>query len=57
MWTGEVLMGSEQQAINVIFDNASDWLTVEGSGCINCAGNTFDTEASTTAVKQNAALS
>ena len=42
MWTGSVYMGSKNQALDVIFDNGSDWLVVEGNECINCEGSTFD---------------
>ena len=42
MWSGTIWMGSQSQALDVIFDNASDWLTVEGSQCQSCDGNTFN---------------
>ena len=46
MWTGAVYMGSQNQALDVIYDNASDWLVLEGKGCSNCEGNTYDIESS-----------
>ena len=46
MWTGAVYMGSQNQALDVIYDNASDWLVLEGKGCTNCEGNTYDIESS-----------
>ena len=42
-------MGSQNRSMDVIFDNASDWLVVEGSACINCEGNTFNYEQSSSA--------
>ena len=42
-------MGSAQQVLDVIYDNASDWLVLEGSACTNCDGKTYDIETSTTA--------
>ena len=48
MWTGAVYMGSERQALDVIYDNASDWLVLEGAGCTNCDGKTYDIENSST---------
>lgn len=53
MWTGTVYMGSQNQALNVIFDNASDWLVVEGSSCDSCQGSTFNVESSTTGQQVN----
>ena len=49
MWTGSVYMGSQNQALDVIFDNASDWLVLEGSSCTNCDGSTYAIENSTEA--------
>lgn len=40
-------MGSEQKAFDVIFDNSSDWLSLEGKDCIKCEGNKYDTTSST----------
>jgi len=42
MWTGAVYMGSEQKPFDVIFDNSSDWLSLEGAGCKNCEGAKYD---------------
>ena len=42
-------MGSQNQALDVIFDNASDWLVLEGSSCTNCDGSTYAIENSTEA--------
>lgn len=33
--------------MNVIYDNASDWLVVEGKDCGNCLGDTYNIEGST----------
>ena len=49
MWTGQILMGSQGDPIDVIFDTASDWLSVESNLCANCQGNTFTVSESTTA--------
>ena len=49
MWTGKVFMGTEGKAMDVIFDNASDWLVVEGSDCPTCEGNTYDISTSSEA--------
>ena len=42
-------MGSAQQVLDVIYDNASDWLVLEGAACTNCDGKTYDIEGSTAA--------
>ena len=42
-------MGSEAKSVEVIFDNASDWLIVEGSECANCEGTTYDINTSNVA--------
>ena len=42
-------MGSQQQSLDVIFDNASDWLVLEGKDCINCEGSTYNIYESTAA--------
>ena len=47
MWTGEVYMGSERESFDVIFDNSSDWLSLEGKDCAECEGGTYDPETST----------
>ena len=54
MWTGTVYMGSQSTPMDVIFDNASDWLTIEGKDCSDCQGNTFDIAASDTATRLDA---
>lgn len=35
-------MGTQQHQFDVIYDTGSDWLIVEGSGCENCPGNTYN---------------
>ena len=42
-------MGTQAKSLEVIFDNASDWLIVEGSACTNCEGTTYDISTSTAA--------
>ena len=42
-------MGSQNSYMDVIFDNASDWLIVEGNDCINCEGKTFNIDNSSSA--------
>ena len=42
-------MGSQKDSVDVIFDTASDWLSVEGNLCTNCEGNTFSVTESSTA--------
>lgn len=42
-------MGSQKDSVDVIFDTASDWLSVEGNICENCEGNTFAVTFSNTA--------
>ena len=49
IWTGAVYMGTKAKRLEVIFDNASDWLIVEGSECSNCEENTYDISTSTAA--------
>ena len=48
MWTGELYLGSQGHAMNVIFDSASDWLIIEGSECGTCEGNVYDISKSAT---------
>lgn len=42
-YTGPIWLGSNsaQQAMEVVYDTGSDWLTVEGSNCDVCQGNTY----------------
>ena len=47
MWTGAVYMGSEQTPFDVIFDNSSDWLSLEGNECKKCEGGKYDPSTST----------
>ena len=47
-YTAEVLVGSESQAMNLIWDTGSDWLMVESADCTNCNGDTFDYTVSET---------
>ena len=56
-WTGPVYMGSQNSSMDVIFDNASDWLVVEGNGCINCEGKTFNIDNSSTAKQVGSSFS
>ena len=49
IWTGTVYMGTKAERLEVIFDNASDWLIVEGSKCSNCEETTYDISTSTAA--------
>jgi len=35
--------------MDVIFDTASDWLTIEGEQCTSCEGNTYKISESTEA--------
>lgn len=49
MWTGSMYMGSKSEIVDVIFDTASDWLSVESKLCTTCEGTDFDVDASTTA--------
>lgn len=37
--------------MDVIFDNASDWLVIEGSECTQCEGNTYDVGSSSASRK------
>ena len=48
MWTGRLYLGSQSQPMDVIFDNGSDWLTIQSKECQNCQGNRFDPERSST---------
>ena len=57
MWTGSVLMGSSSDKFDVIFDNASDWLTLEGGQCTSCYGDTYDNSKSTFAEQVNTEIS
>lgn len=51
IWTGEVLLGTEKTLLDVVFDNSSDWLVVEGVDCQNCEGQKYDPKTSTTSKK------
>ena len=48
MVLGGVKFGSNLDELDLIFDTGSDWVAVEGSGCTNCEGDTFDAFASLT---------
>lgn len=37
--------------MDVIYDTASDWLTIEGEQCGTCEGDTYAVSKSTTSVK------
>ena len=42
-YTGSILIGGPNaQALEVVYDTGSDWLTIEGSECYRCSGNTFE---------------
>jgi len=41
-------MGDTFTGMDVVFDTGSDWLVVEGFGCSNCQGNTFNGDLSGT---------
>ena len=47
-YTAPILMGSDNQPMEVVWDTGSDWLTVEGDFCSQCQGNTYWNGASTT---------
>ena len=50
-YTGSVYMGSAQEALDVIYDTGSDWLTVDTDLCSNCASldsTYFNTASSST---------
>ena len=51
MWTGRIYVGSQSQPMDVIFDNGSDWLTLQSKECQFCQGNRFDPERSSTGVR------
>jgi hypothetical protein len=39
-------MGQSRTVLDVVYDTGSDWLSIEGSNCSNCQGDTFDGSAS-----------
>ena len=42
-YSGTIYLGSpESQAMEVVYDTGSDWLTVEGANCHLCQGNLYD---------------
>ena len=47
LWTGSIYMGTENKAMDVVFDTGSDWLLVEGSDCASCEGSVYDPSTST----------
>lgn len=48
MYTGKVYVGSQKQALSLIFDTGSDWLVVEDQACTNCVSKRFNRSLSTT---------
>ena len=41
-YSGPIYLGGpEAQSLEVVYDTGSDWLTVEGSNCSECKGNTY----------------
>lgn len=40
-------MGSEKTEFDVIFDNSSDWVSIEGIMCAECEGDKYDPSTST----------
>ena len=44
-------MGSEQTLFDVIFDNSSDWLSIEGIDCERCEGGKYDPSTSSASKK------
>lgn len=50
-WTGTLQMGTQKEAMDVIFDTSSDWLAVEGLYCEACTGNVFNPAQSDTGKK------
>ena len=46
-YTAPILLGTDQQEMNMVWDTGSDWLTVEGKYCRACEGNTYWNDAST----------
>ena len=53
LWTGSIYMGTNNEAIDVVFDTGSDWLLVEGKQCSSCDGTTYDWSTSTAAYRVN----
>jgi hypothetical protein len=44
-----VYLGSKQEKMRLIVDSASDWVSVLGSECTNCLGDTYDVDKSRSA--------
>lgn len=42
IYTGPLYMGSQGEAVQVVYDTGSDWLTVESAQCGTCFGENFD---------------
>ena len=40
-YTGEINMGFSKK-LEVMIDTGSDWLVIEGAGCTDCEGDTYD---------------
>lgn len=47
MYVGEIVMGTAQTAIDVIYDTGSDWLCIPDSSCSSCEGTKHDNSGAT----------
>jgi len=46
LYYGYVYVGEQDQEIAVVIDTSSDWLVIEGRGCITCKENKYDPNTS-----------
>ena len=47
MFTGQIIMGAEQNIIDVVYDTGSDWLVIPDIDCLTCDGNRHDSSSAT----------
>jgi hypothetical protein len=47
MFTGQIVMGAEQNIIDVVYDTGSDWLVIPDWDCLSCDGNRHDSSNAT----------
>lgn len=47
MFTGEIVMGTDRNTIDVVYDTGSDWLVIPDSECSQCDGNKHDNSQAT----------
>ena len=57
MFHGPLHFGSSQIGFDVVYDSGSDWVVIEGSGCSNCQGDTYNSALSINSKKVGTTVS